>query len=206
MPKIRYAELPAGLHVSAKPHGRDMIIFLQPGLNAAQRRAALARVRSIGRMGYGPPVSALGMAMAVSADKVRTTMRNGVAAMRGHPVLLLPPMFLLVSTIMVVVPMSFLTGTVRQHERTIADFSGLMVAPGHPGRSPAGLAPSPRTGQSPAPPAQPAPRVPVPMRPSPRPAVSPPPQPSPAPGGVRARQVRPGRPGSPRPGPDLPRI
>ena len=216
--KIRYAELPVGLHVSAEPRGRDTIIFLQPGLTASQRHAALARVRSSGRMGYGPRVSPVGMALAVSADKIRTTVRNGVAAMRGHPLLLLPPVFLLVSTIMVV-PMSFMTGAVRQHERTIADLTGLVVAggqspahqrgsgggpnagaavrPSGSGRAPGSLTPHPGAGQSPTPsPAQSATSVRAMARPSPLAAPSPHPH-----GGAPARQVRPIGPGSSRSGP-----
>ena len=83
MVKIRYSELPAGLHVSAEHDGRDTIIYLQPGLTAEQRRAALVRVRSSARMGHWPGITSFGMAMAVSADKLRTTFRNGAAAMRG---------------------------------------------------------------------------------------------------------------------------
>ena len=64
MVKIRYSELPAGLHVSAKKHGRRAIIYLQPGLTAAERRAALVRVRKGSRMGHGPALSACGIALA----------------------------------------------------------------------------------------------------------------------------------------------
>jgi hypothetical protein len=207
--KIRYAELPAGLHVSAEPHGRDTIIYLQPGLTAGQRRAALTRVRSSGRMGHGPRLSAAGLAMAVSADKLRTTGRNGLGAMRVHPLLLLPPLILLVSAAIVFVLTSFVTVTVRQHERTTAQPPGLVVTPGRapthhrgsgsgpppaqpavnpgsaPGRGASGLAPSPRTGQSPTP--SPSPTIPVPVLTSPPsptspgPTASPSPQPSPDP-------------------------
>lgn len=213
MTKIRYAELPAGLHVSAVPRGPDTIIYLQPGLTAAQRRAALARVRSSGRMGHGPPVSATRMAVAVSADKLRTTVRNGFRAMRGHPLLLVPPLVVLVFTALLVVPMSLVTVTAHQQFRTIADLASLVVGPARApsqhggattnpparpaaarqGRGPSELAPSPRTGQTPTP--SPTSR-PVPVRPSPLPTVSPPP--SPAHGALPVALVRPGGPGSPR--------
>jgi hypothetical protein len=181
VPKIRYAELPVGLHVRAKPDGRDMIILLQPGLTASQRRAALARVRSIGRMGYGPPVSAAGLAMAVSADKLRTTFRNGVAAMRGHPLLLLPAMFLLVCSAILVVPTPFTPATVPQQGWTVADLPGLFVMPWQP----ATFDRASRPGTAPVP------RLTSPLR---LPAVSPSPQPSRTHGG-RAGHVRPGGPG-----------
>ena len=115
MVKIRYSELPAGLHVTAEQHGGDTIIYLQPGLTPAQRRAALIRVRSSARMGQGPDLTSISMAMAVSADKLRTTLRNGAAATRGHPLLLLPPLILLVSGAIIFVLMSFVTMTVPQH-------------------------------------------------------------------------------------------
>jgi hypothetical protein len=92
MVKIRYAELPAGLHVMAETRRRDIIVYLQPGLTPAQRRAALIRVRSSARMGHGPALPARAMARAVAADRVRTTTGIGTAAMRRHPMLFLLPL------------------------------------------------------------------------------------------------------------------
>jgi hypothetical protein len=112
MVRIRYSELPAGLHVSAKRHGGRTTIYLLPGLTAAERKAALARVRSSARLGHGPPLPAAGMAVAVGVDRARTTMRNGAFAMRSHPVLLLPPLILLVSSAIVFVLMSVVTVTI----------------------------------------------------------------------------------------------
>ena len=43
MIKIRYADLPAGLHIRAVARGKDTVIYLLPGLTAAQRQAALRR-------------------------------------------------------------------------------------------------------------------------------------------------------------------
>jgi hypothetical protein len=112
MVRIRYSELPAGLHVSAKRHGGRTTIYLLPGLTAAERKAALARVRSSARLGHGPPLPAAGMAVAVGVDRARTTMRNGAFAMRSHPVLLLPPLILLMSSAIVFVLMSVVTVTI----------------------------------------------------------------------------------------------
>jgi hypothetical protein len=145
MVKIRYSELPAGLHVSAERRGRHTIIYLLPGLTAAQRRAALIRVRSSARMGHGPRLPAVSMAIALGSDRLCTTVRNGAAAMRGHPLLLLPPLVLLVSGGIVFVLMSFVTLTVRQHDRAQPVASPTVRAtrmPGH-SRSPA---PDPSTG------------------------------------------------------------
>jgi hypothetical protein len=137
MVKIRYSELPAGLHVTAEQDGRDTIIYLQPGLTAQQRRAALIRVRSSARMGQGPALTSLGMALAVSADRLRTTVGNGAAAMRGHPLLLVPPLILLVSGAIIFVLMSFVTLTVPQHA-SAGGTPGQDAPPAAASRHPAG--------------------------------------------------------------------
>jgi hypothetical protein len=95
--KIRYADLPAGLHIQAEARGRDTIIYLLPGLTAAQRQAALRRARSSGRMGQGPGLPVAGVLGAVVVDRMRTTVRNGAAAMRGHPAILVPPLVIVTS-------------------------------------------------------------------------------------------------------------
>jgi hypothetical protein len=116
MVKIRYTDLPAGLHVSAEKHGRHTVIYLLPGLTAAQRRAALIRVRSSARMGHGPQLPAVRMAVAVGLDRLRSIVCNGAGAMRAQPLLLLPPLILLVSGGIVFMLMSFVTLTVRSHD------------------------------------------------------------------------------------------
>jgi hypothetical protein len=207
MVKIRYTELPAGLHVSARTQGRRTVIYLLPGLTAAQRRAAFIRVRSSSRMGYGPRLPAVGTAVAIGADRVRTTVGNGVAAMRGHPVLLLPPLILLVSGAIVFVLMSFVTLTVHRPSATSARTApagtpaagpsryhvssarsrsrnnqpgtapGYPVAGGHHGGRPSASASPTAAGPDPA---TPSPSAPVPP-PKPTPTVSPSPDPSPSP-------------------------
>lgn len=118
MVRIRYSDLPVGLHVSVVARGRGTVIYLLPGLTAPQRRAALARARSSARMGQGPALPPLSLAAAIAADRTRTTLRNGAAAMRAHPVLLLPALILLVSSAIVFVLTSFVTLTV--HDPTAA--------------------------------------------------------------------------------------
>jgi len=88
--KIRYSDLPAGLHVRTAVQGRRTILYLLPGLTAAQRRAALRRARSNARVGYGPRLPAAEIALALSADRIRTTARNSLAAARIHPALFVP--------------------------------------------------------------------------------------------------------------------
>jgi hypothetical protein len=90
MVKIRYAELPAGLHVVTEERDGRTIIYLQPGLTPAQRRVALTFARRSARIGHGPRLPATGMAVALAADRARTTCHNLMAALRRHPTLLLP--------------------------------------------------------------------------------------------------------------------
>jgi hypothetical protein len=53
-------------------------------------------------MGRGPALPATQMAVAIAADRMRTTASYGVAAARGHPMLLLlPPLVGLLSVAMV---------------------------------------------------------------------------------------------------------
>lgn len=97
MIKIRYSDLPTGLHLSAEVRGKHTVLFLLPGLTAAQRKAAIRRARSAARIGHGPALPALGLARAVAADRIATTVRNGLAAMRMHPAIFIPPMIIIVS-------------------------------------------------------------------------------------------------------------
>jgi hypothetical protein len=89
--KIRYADLPGGLHVRVAASGKDTIIYLLPGLTTMQRRAALRRARSTARVGQGPGLPTAGVAGAVMADGIRTTLRNMAGAMRAHPAIFVPP-------------------------------------------------------------------------------------------------------------------
>jgi hypothetical protein len=114
MVKIRYSELPVGLHVTTESDGRHTVIYLLPGLTPAERRAALIRVRSSARMGQGPDLPATGMATAVVADRMRMTARTVGAAMRAHPMLLLPPLIALVAGVVALTLMSFVKLTADQ--------------------------------------------------------------------------------------------
>ncbi|MGH3288963.1 MAG: hypothetical protein ACRDPD_30520, partial [Streptosporangiaceae bacterium] len=88
MIKIRYRdpnELSPGLHAAAERHGRSTTVYLLPGLSAMQRRAALRRLRISARRGYDPRLPAPQLAVALAADRVRTTVGRAGAVFRSHP-------------------------------------------------------------------------------------------------------------------------
>jgi hypothetical protein len=95
--RIRYSDLPAGLHARAEAQGRNTMIYLLPGLAAADRRAALRRLRHSGAMGYGPRLPAAGVAAAMVLDRARTLSRNCARSVRMHPYLVLPPTIIAVT-------------------------------------------------------------------------------------------------------------
>ena len=85
MIKIRYADLPQGLHADVHTGGRKPVIYLLPGLSPAQRRDALRRLIRTSRRGYGPRLRPAGVGFAVARDIAKSTVRNGLAAVRCHP-------------------------------------------------------------------------------------------------------------------------
>lgn len=209
MVQIRYTQLPSGLHVATETRGRRVVIYLSPGLTTAQRRAALARVKSSARMGHGPRLTATSMTVAISADRIRTTTRNVGAATRVHPALLLPAVILLVSGLVLAVLLPLDAGTghwpsfgSRAHDRVqqyhVPQLNLRTPAAAHSsrvaahGRQVTGTAPRP-TRQVPdaTGPGQPGPDAPAPTpamstSPGPDPAVSPAPSPTPSPSPSRA--------------------
>jgi hypothetical protein len=84
--KIRYSDLPAGLHASARSEGRHTVIYLVPGLSAADRQGAIDRLRASARVGHSPKVPAIPLALALIADRIRLNVRNAAAAARLHPI------------------------------------------------------------------------------------------------------------------------
>jgi hypothetical protein len=82
---IRYANLPEGSHAQAVVLGRHTVIYLRPGLTPEQRRLSLRRAMQSARMGHGPRLPAIGVALAIAGDSVAVTLRNIAAAVRGHP-------------------------------------------------------------------------------------------------------------------------
>src|ERR1700692_783935 len=88
MIKIRYRdpnELSPGLHAAAECHGRGTTVYLLSGLTAAQRRAALRRLRLSARMGYCPRLPAAQLVLALVADRIRTGAGRAGAVFRSHP-------------------------------------------------------------------------------------------------------------------------
>jgi hypothetical protein len=140
--KIRYADLPQGLHAQLRTCGRRRVIYLLPGLSPAQRRDALRRLTRTSRQGYGPPLPAAGVTLAVAGDVAKSTTRNGLAAIRCHPVgSAILAAFL---TTAVVCYSLFVTVTVRFSPR-LAAAPARPPYPGGPGRSPGGGASGPAT-------------------------------------------------------------
>lgn len=187
MIKIRYADLPGGLHIRAVARGKDTIIYLLPGLTAEQRQAAMRRARSSGRMGQGPRLPSAGVAGAVMVDRFRTTVRNGAAAMRGHPAIFVPPTLIIVTA--AVAYLLLVSVSIRISEPQSSepgDPIPVAVAPPLGSRAqypdpqpthPAGVrliyAPAPRRGhRGPSPSASPTP-TPTRARPDPGPTPSP---------------------------------
>jgi hypothetical protein len=88
MIKIRYRdpnELSPGLHAAAERHGRSTTVYLLPGLSSAQRRAALRRLTISASRGYDPRLPAPQLALALLADRIRTTVGRAGAVFRSHP-------------------------------------------------------------------------------------------------------------------------
>ena len=143
MIKIRYADLPGGLHVRVAASGNDTIIYLLPGLTTVQRRAALRRARSSARMGHGPVLPSAGVAGAVMADGVRTTLRNVAGAMRIHPGLFFPPIVIISFAAVAYILLVSVTGQVHPPQAAgPASGSaepvpqGVAPPPGNPGQAP----------------------------------------------------------------------
>jgi len=115
MVKIRYAELPAGLHVATEAGDRCTIVYLKPGLTSVQRKDALTVARRTARFGHGPSLPTLDMAFALAADRTRTSARIVTSAMRKHPFLLLPVVALVAGIIAAGVLASSVIVTAQPH-------------------------------------------------------------------------------------------
>lgn len=214
--KIRYSGLPPGLYARAEAQGRNTVIYLLPGLPAADRRAALQRLRRSGAMGYGPRLPAAGLAVAIVLDRARTVSRDCARSFRAHPYLMLPPTIIAVTAGLVTVLTAATTIAIRppaDDGTAPGPSSGLsLVAPAparseQPARSPGtGRRTSPDPGRSSTRPGRPS-RSPHPASstgrssspsPSPFPAGTVPPSPSPSPS---SPAPEPSGTGSPEPSP-----
>ena len=95
MIRIRYRDLPSGVHARAEYAGRSTAIYLRPGLTCAQRKAALRRLRQEARMGCGPSLPCARLVAACAADWACRGTCQLIAIVRLHPVGTLLPVLLL---------------------------------------------------------------------------------------------------------------
>jgi hypothetical protein len=195
--RIRYCDLPAGLHIRIEEQGSRTTVWLLPGLTPAQRQAALRRAKGAARVGQGPDLPPAELTRALAADWLRAIVRNGLRAMRLHPAIFFPPLVILMSAavaylLLVSVSIQFLPG-MHPHE------AGQI--PRHP--VPHQILPPPGPVQGSAPASQPpasGPASPQPGPSSPDPTRSGKPSPSPDPSPTA---TEPGSP-SPTPSPTAP--
>ncbi len=124
MIKIRYADLPEGLHVDVRSANATTVIYLAPALTRAQRRAALSKARQAARVGRSAPLPVVEYAFARCADKTRTTVRAAAAAARVHPVGFAVPAAVVLTAIVLY---TFVTSVTIRHTPPQAAGSG----PGH---------------------------------------------------------------------------
>jgi hypothetical protein len=193
--KIRYSDLPGDLHARVEVDGRRPVIYLQPGLSRAQRRAALRGLPCE----TDPRLSASRVARAAALDTVKSTARNGTVAIRGYPAGSLFLTALLASGIVCsvffvsvsirLIPAPPETGTLpavrsvsggdraRDYPRRVAGPANQQVSgpelPSSPGATPAPASAAPSASGLPTEPAQLA------ASPVPPPTASPAPDPSP---------------------------
>jgi len=84
--KIRYStELRPGLNGQAESCGRGTVVHLLPGLTSVQRAATLRRLSQQGRVGIGPQLPAVQLALALLADRLSTALARVGAVVRIHP-------------------------------------------------------------------------------------------------------------------------
>jgi len=176
--RIRYCDLPAGLHIRIEDQGSYTTVWFLPGLTPAQRQAAIRRAKGAALVGQGPELPHAALTRALAADWLRATIRNGLRAMRLHPSVFFPPLVVLMSAavaylLLVSVSIQFLPGP---HPQAIGR------GPARP--VPLRIRPATGTRHSDAPtrpPVSSAPASPPPAAPSPSPTRSPRPSPSPTP-------------------------
>jgi hypothetical protein len=101
-------------------------VYLKPGLTHAQRKDALTVARRSARFGHGPSLPTLDMAFALAADRSRTTGRIVAAAMRKHPLLLLPLLVLILGIIAAAILASAAVGVTVPPRVASAESSSLI--------------------------------------------------------------------------------
>jgi len=198
--KIRYrdaVELSPGLHAAAVRQGRSTIVFLLPGLTSAQRRAALRRLRLSARMGYCPPLPAAQLALALVADRIRTTVGQLGTLVRSHPAGSTVPVMVLSAGAIAFLALSAVSIQVL-HVRPDPGRSGALALPGsHSGAGASSSAPA--QGPAPAGPGGPGSADPGTRVVSSRPGAGETPRPVPSPSPSPTDGTPSAGPGTPRP-------
>src|SRR5487761_1549089 len=88
---VRYRDLECGLNAKAVPTSRHRrggvrtTVYLQPGLTASQRSAALRRLRHEASRGYGPALPMPQLIIALGVDRTRGAYKNATSIIRLHP-------------------------------------------------------------------------------------------------------------------------
>jgi hypothetical protein len=108
MIRIRYKDLPAGLHGSAERSARRTTVYLLPGLTGEQRRAALRRLRQEASRDCGPALPLPQLVVALGVDRTREAVRGAAAVIRLHPAAIVLPT-IVTGTLMAL----FVLGSVR---------------------------------------------------------------------------------------------
>jgi hypothetical protein len=83
--RIRYKDLPPGLHGKAEHCARGVTVYLLPGLTGRQRKAALRRLRQEASRGCGPALPLPQLTVALGLDRVLSAFRHTAAVVRLHP-------------------------------------------------------------------------------------------------------------------------
>jgi hypothetical protein len=171
-------------------HGRNTTVFLLSGLTAAERRAALRRLRLSARMGYCPPLPASQLAFALVADRIKTTVGQIGTLVRSHPAGSTVPVMVLSAGAIAFLALSAVSIQVLHIPPDPGRSSALAIASGRPhiaipgsvppqaqptANSPAPAAPDTRqvSSTSPAAPSSPRALPPAPSSPAPSPDTSP---------------------------------
>jgi hypothetical protein len=80
--RIRYLDLSGALDGTAVTAGRSTTVYLRPGLTGPQRSAALRRMRQEARVGRGPRLPFGQLAVALAADRIRSSAGRALVVIR----------------------------------------------------------------------------------------------------------------------------
>ena len=139
--KVRYRdqnELSPGLHAATERQGRNTTVYLLSGLTAAQRRAALRRLKISARRGYGPRLPAPQLALALLADRIRTAVGQAGAVFRSHPAGSTVPVMMVSACAIVFLTLSPVSGRVTHQPRDRGQASTVAVGSAAPLRAGSG--------------------------------------------------------------------